>query len=837
MAVDKKNIFLTNTAEAMPYVSKRKGGEIFSCPKRNVQSHAALIKTKLQNAYNAASTQRQAAAIRYKEGVYLEFSSASQHDLAIKSLENRKEGIRLLNVQEDKMSNTIKATVYIPHGKESYFINKVIAYDTKKTPNGNPQNNDLIGSIEDVKLAMLDSFWIGEKTTMPTSNAVWCEVWLRYDYSDQALDAWKGAEKSFLEICEQNKIRVNDNRIIFPERIVKLVLANEEQLKICISTCPYIAEIRRAQEATTFFEELSNNEQQEWIDELLGRTHFQNDNVSICLLDTGLTSSHPLLNKAIQNDGVQAVKPVWGTGDHQGHGTEMAGIALYRDLRQALEDTGDIFIPQKLESVKILPPKSANPYELYGAITEQAIALAEIANPNMKRILCMAVTSQEYNTLDGSPTSWSASIDNITSAADEESEKRLFFISAGNVCPDELNVGYPNSNTLHSIESPGQAWNAITVGAYSENIVISNSSYKDHSAVADAGELSPYSSTSETWSSKWPIKPEILLDGGNMATNGSDFTECADLSLLTTNYRPLLKQFSTIWGTSSATAQAAWMGAQLLAEYPNAWPETIRALIIHSASWTEKMKKQFCVEDKKTKGRRRLLRTCGYGIPNLQKAIQCMNNSVNLIVQGELQPFEKKRMEKSMKKGMHEMHFHKLPWPKEQLRSLGEVPVTLKVTLSYFIEPGPGEVGWKDKYRYPSCGLRFDVINANETPEDFKKRVNFKMRGEDRKDKGDGSSGSERWYLGSDNRDVGSIHSDFCKLNAVDLCDCNFIAVYPVIGWWRERDYLGKYDSQVRYSIIVSLATPKIDVDLYTPIITEIKNAVEVDIETISRKT
>lgn len=343
--------------------------------------------------------------------------------------------------------------------------------------------------------------------------------------------------------------------------------------------------------------------------------------------------------------------------------------------------------------------------------------------------------------------------------------------------------------------------------------------------MADAGEISPYSSTSETWSSKWPIKPEILLDGGNMATNGFDFTECIDLSLLTTNYRPLLKQFSTIWGTSSATAQAAWMGAQLLAEYPNAWPETIRALIIHSASWTDKMKKQFCIEDTKTKGRRRLLRACGYGVPDLQKAIQCMNNSVNLIIQGELQPFEKN--------SMNEMHFHKLPWPKEQLRALGEVPVTLKVTLSYFIEPGPGEVGWKDKYRYPSCGLRFDVINANETPDDFKKRVNVKMRGEDKKDKGEGSSGSERWYLGSDNRDVGSIHSDFCELSAVDLCDCNFIAVYPIVGWWRERAYLGKHDSKVRYSMIVSLSTPKIDVDLYTPIVTEIKNAVEIDIQAI----
>ncbi len=825
MAVDKKNIFLTNTAETMPYVSGLQGGRS-SYPKRNVKSHAEFIQKKLQDSYKEAATQKQATSIRYKEGLYLEFSGAPKYDLAIKSLENRGQGIRLLNVQEDSISDTIKATVYIPAGKESYFLKKVEAYATELTPKGNPKNNDLVRSIEDVKLAILESFWIGDKEAMPTSMPVWCEVWLRFDYNDIDPEAWELSETSFLEICKQHQIKVDDNRIIFPERIVKLVLAKAEHLEIFIGSCPYIAEIRRAQEATTFFEELPNNEQQEWAEELLSRTHFQNDNVTVCLLDTGITSAHPLLNKAIQNNGVQAVKSVWGIGDHQGHGTEMAGIALYRDLKVVLEDTRKVFIPQKLESVKILPPRGSNPYELYGAITQQAVSLAEISNPDTKRILCMAVTSQDNNTRDGSPTSWSAAIDSITSAADEEGENRLFFISGGNIYPNELaKISYPDSNTLHSIESPGQAWNAITVGAYSQSITISDPSYKGYFAVADAGELSPYSSTSETWSTKWPIKPEILLDGGNMATNGFDFSECADLSLLTTNYRPLLKHFSIIWGTSSATAQAAWMGAQLLAEYPYAWPETIRALIIHSASWTDKMKKQFCIEDTKTKGRRRLLKTCGYGIPNLQRAIQCMNNSVNLVIQSKMQPYEKN--------SMNEMHLHKLPWPKEQLRSLGEVPVTLKVTLSYFIEPGPGEIGWKDKYRYPSCGLRFDVINANETTEDFKKRVNVKMRGEDKKDKGEGTSGSERWYLGSDNRDVGSIHSDFCELSAVDLCDCNFVAIYPVVGWWRERAYLGKYDSKVRYSVIISLSTPKIDVGLYTPIVTEIKNAVEVDIKAL----
>ena len=427
--------------------------------------------------------------------------------------------------------------------------------------------------------------------------------------------------------------------------------------------------------------------------------------------------------------------------------------------------------------------------------------------------------------MDGSPTSWSAAIDSITSGADEEDEKRLFIVSAGNVYPEELGkVSFPDANTLHCVESPGQSWNAITVGAYTNDININDATFKGYRPVAEAESMSPYNSTSQLWNNKWPVKPDVLFDGGNMATNGIDYSECPDLSLLTTNYRPLLKNFSTIWGTSSAAAQAAWFCSQLLTEYPDIWPETVRALMIHSASWTEQMKRQFCGSDTKKKERRRLLRSCGYGIPDLNKAIKCMNNSVNMVIQGELQPYEKN--------GMNEMHIHTLPWPTEVLKSLGSVNVTLKVTLSYFIEPGPGEVGWKDKYRYPSCGLRFDVNNSNEDIEDFKKRVNVKMRGDDKKDKGEGTSGSGRWYLGAENRDVGSIHSDSCELTAAELCDCKNIAVYPVIGWWRERSYLGKYESKIRYSLVVSLSTPKVDVDFYTPIMTEVGNVVETGIST-----
>ena len=171
----------------------------------------------------------------------------------------------------------------------------------------------------------------------------------------------------------------------------------------------------------------------------------------------------------------------------------------------------------------------------------------------------------------------------------------------------------------------------MTVGAYTKDITIEDEEFSGFSPVADVGDLSPYSSTSVKWDDKWPIKPEILLDGGNIATNGTDYTNCPDLSLLTTDRLPLVRLFSTIWGTSSATAQAAWMAAQLFTEYPDIWPETVRALLVHSSRWTDEMYRRFCTNKLKSQGIRNLLRSCGYGIPHLEKAIQCLNNSVNMI--------------------------------------------------------------------------------------------------------------------------------------------------------------------------------------------------------------
>ena len=764
----------------------------------------------------------QAEALQYKEGLYLEFFGEKNSELNTKSLENIREGVRLLNIHEEY--GVTKATVYVPKEKIGYFLQKVEEYKKSLDQEGNPKNNDLIRSIDDVRGAVIESFWIGRRDYIPGQKAVWCEVWLRYAQSDNDI-----VYENFKDCCIELEIVCKPQNIKFPERMVCLIKANKDNLSDLLRLCDYIAEFRRAPEPISFFDKLSGREQTDWGNDLLNRLNSGDSRTTVCLLDTGISAEHPLIRPHLVHGGVQSVVDSWLSSDHDGHGTEMAGVLLYYDLKERILSNEEICVPHQLESVKILPPVGENDPELYGAVTEQAIALAEIQNPQTNRSICMAVSAPEYTEGNGRPSSWSATLDGLAAGVDSEDEdRRLIVVSAGNVLPREFEKGvYPDINILHSVENPGQSWNALTIGAYNHDIDIQHKDFLSFSPLADVDELSPYSTTSIIWDSKWPIKPEILFNGSNIATNGRDYSECPDFSLLTTGKDFSKHCFSTIWATSSATAQAAWMASQIYTEYPTIWPETVRGLMVHSARWTEKMYKQFCVDDRKTSGRRKLVRSCGYGIPDLKRAVECMNNSVNMIIEGVLQPYKKKE---GGGYSMNEMHLYTLPWPKEVLRDLGEIAAELRVTLSYFIEPGPGEVGWKDKYRYASCGLRFDVINKNETMEDFKKRINIKARGEDKKDKGDGSSGSERWFLGAKVRDVGSLHSDFMKLSGIELSEINLVAVYPVVGWWRERGYLNHYNDVIRYSLIITISTPRQDINLYTPIVNQITTPVEVEL-------
>lgn len=283
----------------------------------------------------------------------------------------------------------------------------------------------------------------------------------------------------------------------------------------------------------------------------------------------------------------------------------MAGAALYGDLTYALADDRVIDLPAKLESVKFLPPAGwyRNTPSSYGFITQSAVSLAETKEPLRNRVFCMAVSNQDVS--GERPTTWSSAIDQICSGSmigdigesGEYGPRRLFIVSAGNIpdstCPEDVANFYD-----FPIEDPAQSWNSLAVGGFTDKIDIHDQpGYEGWSVVAGAGDHSPYSRASVDWEhSRTPIKPEIVFEAGNKAIS-PDATQIISgvpaLSILTTGKDVTNRPIEEFWATSSATAQAAGMAAAIMAEHPQMWPETVRALMIHSAQWTPVMREKF----------------------------------------------------------------------------------------------------------------------------------------------------------------------------------------------------------------------------------------------------
>jgi hypothetical protein len=793
----------------------------FSLKARSGGQHGRKLQSQLSAVEKAAQRAllRAPSAEPSVRGIYIEFESDKGFDLKLESLEARKQGVELVAVHEegdDESQRQTRATVFVREGKVEYFVKRVEQYLNKKTKTGEPVNKPLIDSIANIRVATLRGLWTDEGEFPATDQVIWWEAWLRKGKDDEE-------RRKILQLFRENagrlKLSLSRREIYFPESTVLLVRASAGQLSQSLFLLNALAEIRRAKETADFFTGMRQDEQADWVLDLSSRVRPPDaDAPAVCLLDTGVNNNHPMLVHGLSDEDMDSYNPAWGNTDnvrapHRGHGTQMAGLALYGDLLDLFQAEGEIPLSHQLESVKILPSSGANPKELYGHITSESVSRAEAKAPLRNRAICLTTSTTDFRDR-GQPSSWSSAIDQICSGATEEDEiGRLILIAAGNTEVSGL-INYPDSNETDGIHDPGQSWNAVTVGAYTEKDYINPDDYPEWTPLAPKGELSPCSTTSITWmGSHWPFKPDIMMEGGNMARHPSLGVDYIDALQLLSTYADWQTRLLVSTGdTSGATALAAGMSANIFANYPTLWPETIRGLLIHSARWTPAMLSgrdpwQMLLRERET-----LLRKYGYGVPNLGDALYSANNSLTLIAQEHLAPFIKE--EGDIK--TNQMHLHALPWPREALQDLGEAIVEMRVTLSYFIEPKPERKSFRTKYRYASHGLRFDMKTPTETVDNFRKRINRVPREGKRFAETPGDSSD--WLLGADLRTRGSVHSDVWRGTAAALAAKDHIAVFPVKGWWSESPHLQKWENMVRYSLIVNIKTPSVGVDIYTPV-------------------
>lgn len=799
-------------------------------PDRDRRIHGNALLRQVEALQRAMDAARQAQLDEGGEagiGLQIEFESFPDIELAFEKLARERSGIELLNVRHE--GGVTSATVYVPDGKLSHFEKLIGDYlEERRDKNGNLRDNKaLINTIREIRAATLRALWTDAQQVFPDSNdeTFWWEVWLPVRKDRRA------TIESFRNLAQIQNLPIATGELEFPERTVLLVQSSAAQLTASVMMLNSIAELRRAKETAEFFDSLEPEQQPAWLDNLLQRTQFAGvgDQVPhVCVLDTGVNNGHPLIEPALAIEDLHTVEPGWGTADGHGHGTQMAGLALAGNLTEALDSDSPIAIGHRLESVKLLPNDGANEGDSqhHGYLTIEAVARPEVTAPNRRRVFGMAVTAKD-NRDRGRPTAWSAAMDRLASDADADNgTPRLFVVSAGNIVDSNAWADSPTSNATDGIHDPGQAWNALTIGAYTDLTEIREPDMEAFRPVAPKGGLSPFSTTSLTWQAHWPLKPDVVFEGGNAAKDDLSAGPTASLSLLTTNHLLTERLFTTANATSAATALCALMAAQLMIEYPDLWPESIRALIVHSADWTDVMRQSFLPTNREPSKSDyvQLVRHCGFGVPDLGRAMKSADNSLVMIVEESLHPFTR---DGSNQPKLRDMQLHRLPWPLEQLEELEEAMVEMRVTLSYFIEPNPSERGVTSRYRYESHGLRFDVKRAVESEDDFRARVNVAARDEEAGTRS--KTDDLNWVIGTQNRHKGSLHSDIWRGKAVDLASRGVLAVYPALGWWKTRTALERYDKQARYTLIVSIHAPELDVDLYTAIANQIGIPVEIE--------
>lgn len=416
-------------------------------PPRDRQPHGQGLIDQLDDAEARAKAEH-ATAEATPTGIVLVFRSDPAFELALKSLEAVHQGIELLNTRIE--GDIHLAAVFIPNGRLIYFKNKFSQYLTEETDKGAFKHKPFVESITQIRYEAVKAYWtdIGVDFPPETKRVTW-EVWLRIGNDAEA------TLNLFRTEAGHRGMRPGNRVIRFPDRLVILAEGTAEQIRSSWILLDMIAELRLAKECPTSYIDLEPHEQAEYAKLAFDRlSPPSEDAVAVCILDTGVNSGHMLLSPALRGEHSLTCFPQLGAADKIGHGTEMAGLALYGDLAPVLDDNEAIYLDHRLEAVKIHPESEIPHPDLYGAICLEAATMIEDARPDAQRVFCMAITAND-NRDRGLPTSWSGALDEICYGG-PGSPQRLFLVAAGNT-EKESRSNYPDVNHLTSIHDPGQA--------------------------------------------------------------------------------------------------------------------------------------------------------------------------------------------------------------------------------------------------------------------------------------------------------------------------------------------------------------------------------------------
>jgi hypothetical protein len=350
------HIVVRNVSRAEKFARPGTGGKR-RLPSRvaDREAHATGLLQQLHNSQDAA---REAVARRSnvlaqdQNGIYLTIESRAAEPLLAERLERRKKSIELLSVKEEAGRTT--ATVFVPESARDFFPKTIEDYRTKDEPRAKepePKGRRLVEGIGGIHLAALRDLWIDPPEGFPAATEVidW-EVWLRPSASDR-----------FRVAAMEAGVVFGAHPLVFPEDVALFVRSSPDVLAHLNEATLSISRLARSKRMAEFLMAAAPDQQGRAMDEFLMRVGLpEGFGNSLCILDTGINREHRLLAPVIAVTDCHAYRDEWGTGDHHGHGTAMAGVCGYGDMSSAIGNGQPISVPYRMESVKIFPPIGQN---------------------------------------------------------------------------------------------------------------------------------------------------------------------------------------------------------------------------------------------------------------------------------------------------------------------------------------------------------------------------------------------------------------------------------------------------------------------------------------------
>lgn len=528
---------------------------------------------------------------------------------------------------------------------------------------------------------------------------------------------------------------------------------------------------------------------------------------AVCVIDSGIQEDHRWLAAAMDRRSSRNFLP--GEPDNavadlfppRGHGTRVAGAILYPTT---VPKSGSAQAVAWIQNARVLDADKKLPDALIPERYLAAIVDHFACGARGTRIFNHSINASAPCRLQRM-SAWAAKIDQLSHQQDV-----LFIQSAGNVpggMGSETNPGlrlhlhekrrHPDQllRDASRVANPGQALHALTVGSIAHTI-IDDEGWK--SFAKTIGEVSGFSRAG--YAPPWDaVKPEVVEYGGDYchSTVGSfvklDERNCVELVSSTLHGEPAHGKDGA--GTSFAAPKVAHIAARLQAVFPEVSPLLYRALIVQSARWPATVKPD---ADKDT-----VLRTIGYGLPDVERATTNSKTRVTLIT------------DEAREIAGKQFHLFVIQIPEELRKPSLESPIRLDVTLAYTAEPRRTRARNRS---YLETWLDWECSRRGEPIEEFRKRL----------EKGGGSSRPKFPWMLDDrdnygdvegtNRTRGSVQKDWAVFQAFDFPEEFAIAVRGHLGW-NHREEEGK----ARYCLTVSFEAVNGDLEVYELVRSQIR--------------